>query len=660
MATHDAYAWLAGARGVGLGTGAPLARVVEVVSGVTGAEPESVGFWAPAVAGGLVSVVAALWALALGAPEAALCAGMLSSLASGYFLRSRLGYYDTDMATLLFPLAHCLLLAVWLSPWLRSPLTILTRRPDSDPDSEPPGPGWPFGIGATAVLLGGQWHHDIPNAYAVSFIISAGLVVLLGYPRYRTRLMLGLCIYGLAALHGMIGLALAAGLSVALLMRPQWELLATRRSALVAGFLLAVLVLAPPVLGLGGSVASKVQLYAKASAVDLWDASQREADGAQNASAPVYPDVVQSIIEAGNVTPSETIERMGVSTWAAVAGLAGFAVLVIVRPSALFLLPLAILSFFAMKFGSRFSMFGGPVVAIGLAVPLALWLAHGGGVRRRVLAGVVTTGIGLAALIPAVSGYADIPVASVLRPQHAQALERLEETPRHSVIWTWWDYGYATMFYGGRWTFADGARHTGRFLYPLARVLATPSPMQAAQIMRYSAIFRGEPWDKWDRMSAEDVRDFVDSLATQEIVPPIPVPRYLVVAWENLALASWITYFGSWDPVAGTGRHALCRMLRGDFSVDFETGILTMDGSSVRLATVDELTGEGRDYHSYGGGRLHLVINEPASQAFVMDDAAYHSMLVQLLITPPGEKGLEGSFRLVHEGFPFVRIYEGL
>jgi hypothetical protein len=43
-----------------------------------------------------------------------------------------------------------------------------------------------------------------------------------------------------------------------------------------------------------------------------------------------------------------------------------------------------------------------------------------------------------------------------------------------------------------------------------------------------------------------------------------------------------------------------------------------------------------------------------------MDDLAYNSMAVQLLIGDPGRPELTRYFKLVHEGFPLVRIYEVL
>ena len=49
MATHDAYAWLAGAKGVNRYSGSPLSELVLLISKVTGLSPGNVGFWLPAI-----------------------------------------------------------------------------------------------------------------------------------------------------------------------------------------------------------------------------------------------------------------------------------------------------------------------------------------------------------------------------------------------------------------------------------------------------------------------------------------------------------------------------------------------------------------------------------------------------------------------------------
>jgi dolichyl-diphosphooligosaccharide--protein glycosyltransferase len=91
-----------------------MSRLVAVVSSAFGVSPPVAAFWIPAVAGGLVSVACALWGNLLGGWAVALGAGLVGGVAPGFWYRTRLGYYDTDIVTLLVPLVVGLMLAWWV------------------------------------------------------------------------------------------------------------------------------------------------------------------------------------------------------------------------------------------------------------------------------------------------------------------------------------------------------------------------------------------------------------------------------------------------------------------------------------------------------------------------------------------------------------------
>ncbi|MDR2489158.1 MAG: hypothetical protein LBD42_06690 [Desulfovibrio sp.] len=129
LATHDAYHWVAGAEGFEFGTGHPMSEFARILSEITDIPPAQVAFWLPPVMGGLLAVGVWLWGWGLGYPFAGCCAGVLSSLAPAFCARTLLGFYDTDLIILLFPLLFGLIPALWLNPWLISPLELLWRLP---------------------------------------------------------------------------------------------------------------------------------------------------------------------------------------------------------------------------------------------------------------------------------------------------------------------------------------------------------------------------------------------------------------------------------------------------------------------------------------------------------------------------------------------------
>jgi len=669
LATHDAYCWVAGAKGVGTGCGTPLAKLAAFVSETTGLSLGLVAFWAPAVIASLVAVVLVLWAWTLGGLEAGLCAGMVGALAPGFFFRTRLGYYDTDIVTLLFPLVQSWVLAHWLSPWLSSPVAFFRKRKDPGPDSSRmPGLEWAFLAGLVVRYGGAGWHTNILDFNAVVFCAAIFLALALGRGQVRPRLLWGLGVYALAAFFGLLGLAAALGVTV-------FSRLAPRKFGQAAGKLIPALVLIAlvffstgPVYKVYTKALDQFRMYSKSvtEVVRGRDALKTPANTTDApVQKPVYPGITQSVVEAQNLPLTEILDKLYVKVWVAVAGLAGFLVVIVFRPAALFLLPLAALSFTGVKLGARMSMFGGPAVALGLSLPLCwltLWLI-GKRPWRRLAVTVLQALLGFALLWPLLDVYRPLGPTPILYKVHCQALQELEKiSPPNSQVWTWWDWGYATMYYSGRMSFADGARHSGEYLYPLGLALTTPNPLQANQLLKYGALQNNQPWTIWDKRPAKEVQSFLHLLGQQRLqLQDIP-RQYLVVTWENIRLAYWITYYGSWDITAGQGVHGQCLPLTDPFSVDHAKGILYLKGDKepIPLASMDTLIQGGRNHEDFPGPGGRLVVSKVADQAFLMDELCYQSMMVRLLIAPPEDPQLKGLFRIVFEGYPLVRIYEAL
>ncbi len=113
LATNDGYAWVAGAEGA-LDSAArqPMAKLLAVLGDLSGIRPALLAFWLPAFLAALCVVPITLWARQLDAPMMALPASVLVGLAPAFYTRTRLGYFDTDWATMVFPL-----LIGWLLSW---------------------------------------------------------------------------------------------------------------------------------------------------------------------------------------------------------------------------------------------------------------------------------------------------------------------------------------------------------------------------------------------------------------------------------------------------------------------------------------------------------------------------------------------------------------
>ena len=383
------------------------------------------------------------------------------------------------------------------------------------------------------------------------------------------------------------------------------------------------------------------------------------------ATQVAYPSITQSVIEAQNLPIGQVLAK--IYPWAAVTavGLLGFLVVLVLRPSALFLLPFGVFALAAVKMGARTVMFGGPVFALGLALPLAWAASRYLPDRPWRLSAVFGLEAGLAVLllIPYLP-YSNLPITPVLSREHCLALQALEPgTPKNSRIWTWWDWGYATQYYARRMSFADGARHDGRYVFPLGAAMIMPDPRQSGQLIEYSALQDYEPWRVWDTKDASEVVGFLRSLGIKDYNFQPGDKQYLVVARENFQLISWISFYGSWNLVQKKGSHAFAKAITTSFEVNSEEGTIKLKGSNnhIKLRSIDYFSEEEGVRKIYNNNsNFHAVLNKLSGDYYIFDDLAYNSMMVQLLISPPNDERFIPFFKLVFDGFPFVRIYEVL
>lgn len=678
MSTHDAYGWLAGAKGVNGYATFGMSWLAAGLAALFGAPLWKVGFWAPAFLGSLTAVVTALWAWLLGGRQAALAAGCLGSLSPGFFFRSRLGYYDSDAFTLLMPLLIGFLLAHLLSfcctrAWLATPEE---RAGGGEPPAWLPWLALGYGLIARSAPFA---HDDIHQLGVIMAWLALAVGLLTARPGLRLKALQLLIVYMLAAYGGnrlysvyifypspmnLAAIAAAAGVAALLWKRPERLRPVLDHPWVWLGALLAIATLYG-MFSPFGPFLTKVMSYFKPA----MDTASAGAGG--GAPGPVYPGITQSIREARNVADWPTFfAGMSMSPWVGAASLLGVLALLALRPAMALLLPLIAIGSASLFMGVRFAMFGGPACALGLGVG-AHWLArallHRTGAGPRALLAVQAV-IAAAGLLAYASIFSSYPPTPVLAPAHALALKKLRTiAPKDAGVWTWWDFGYATQYYAERMTPSDGGKHNGRDIFATALALTTPSYRQAAQVILLSAGLGDEPARRWDKMAAKDVRLELESLAAADVPMQRPPTQYLVVGWENITLLHWLTFYGTWDVASGKGVHAKTQSVDQAFKLDSTRGGMVMGGpggmsAPIPLSSLDHITAQGARRLGYPGnpGGPHLIVNDIAKQAVLMDDLAYNSMAVQLLIGDPSRPELTRYFKLVHEGFPQVRIYEVL
>ena len=639
LATHDAYAWVTGAEWEDTYTaGSPMALLLTSLSGLTKVRAANLAFWLPAVLAALSAIPITLWAAHLGARAgASLAAGVLGSLAPAFYARTRLGYFDTDWAVLFFPLLVSLLLAIWIRPYLRS---AGSDAPTRDRATRPLRRSLPLLV---VIPLGLVWHGTIPSYVLAILWLALALLILQGQRTAWAEALRTLLALSLAAGAGWIG-ALAGILLLLLCSRLPPEALHNRWGKRIALALLLGLLL----------------FFTGNQAHDFLAARIAHYVGLPggNASGLAYPDLSSSVRETQAVNPMAALQGAAFLWWLGIAGLVGFVLLIIRRPPAVFLAPLLILGVLSLRIGVRFVMFAAPVLCLGALVPADWWLAK----RRGVLQSGWLFIAALVVVVPFVQReYARLPIEPVLTQEHAAALRSLRSNAApEGLVWTWWDYGYATQYFTGLPTLADGSRNSGERLFTLGAVLGSGDLGSSARLMAYSAAHQATPWRIWEEWQAGQLDSWLAGLPEPAGGAGTTIPQYLVVQWEAISFLPWIQYLASWSFDDGAGQSSDVSYFAQPLELDLERGtFLERGGRAFSLSSADLLDESGVMHYAFPQNQagLHLLIRLDSSEVYLLDDRAYRSTLVTLLLKPDGSFTETADFELLVDGSPDVRVF---
>jgi dolichyl-diphosphooligosaccharide--protein glycosyltransferase len=699
LSTHDAYHWVAGAEGFGLAVGHPMADMLSGMAKILRISPAAVAFWFPAALASLMACVVFAWVWAFGSMEAGLAAGLLTTLAPGFLGRTLLGYYDTDLVTLFFPMLMSFVPACWAMRYMLLPRMIFRRLaansglkaarnlwggPDAAGKSSLEHLGNPLrwewmalaGLSGALAWWTQEWHSVFPYLIRYNVVLLAFMSLAMAPRGRRALLLLGSLAYALPALAGPAGLAASLIILLTGLKQARKQRLFLSRPAV-----LALLWLGTGALLLQGDILTTMLNHAEAYLKQAGDV-KNTGEGTRL----VYPSIAQSITEVQNLDFAALFAYFHPWGWASTLGLAGFCVVMARRPGALFLLPLAVLGILSTKLGGRMVMFGAPIVSIGLTLP-TYWILQRFPYKSRGGAGIGTLTSAILVIL-LVAPFADMIQAMSQGPminrRHAEALSRARDiTPPGSMLWLWWDWGYAAHHFARRATIADGAQHSGPSLYLPAAVFATNNARFARQIICHTSQAGNEPGNVFAGLDAEAAQSLMEKLRSPE-TPLIERKgrQFVVVSFEMLRLGFWISNFGNWNFIARQGEGGALSIIPQELFYKLDSGAVRLQDAdkTVYAASISVFQETGlsrRDYvrewfeanpnttpeeqKEFLAGRrnIHFFLNRVTGEKLVMDELLYNSLMVQLLTGSPQDPRFSPYFRLVYDNV-FARIYEVL
>ena len=436
----------------------------------------------------------------------------------------------------------------------------------------------------------------------------------------------------------------------------------------------------------------------------------------------IFPSVAQSIIEVQTIALPELLVYVYPIEIITLICFVTFLYRLAVTPAFIWFAPLLALSLLSLRMGARMIMFAPPVLLLALCIEAGLLLevlffrlllpllcrsrrqpretvsallspmvnasSSWGGAARLAASLVCTLGLAW----PLISLLPDYTQGPIISREQAESLAFIKKnTEEDSLVWNWWDWGYASHHFARRHTIADGARHGGPSLFLPAAVYTTADPRFARQIIKHTANKGNIPGNVFSGMTASEAQQLMRDLGDRS-KPLIEAPgkQYVVVSVDLLRLGLWVTRYGSWNFETKQAPGSLMNNLSQRLEFNVDTGVIQAENAQpVYAGTIDRFEPNGLERLSYNRyGAYHFIFSTQASgqgreanqtagplerfwkmqrgyfplttsidDKLVVDDVFYNTMMVQLLLCPKDDPAIAPYFKLVFDNI-YTRVYE--
>ncbi|MDR1976754.1 MAG: peptide transporter [Campylobacteraceae bacterium] len=529
-----------------------LPKITHVLYDILPFSLETIMFYLSAFAGSLLVIPFILIGKRLHLLLAGFVASLIASIGTSYYSRTVLGYYDTDVFNLFFPM-----LLVWS-------LSLALKTQEKK---------YLLLTGLEIVVY--RWCY--PSSYSLEFaffgLVGVYTVYMLITERMENKklrvsevlfLKQNVSNYQLLSimLIGMMGAPFMARITGVVIL----YLIALRKEfEKFALYIFAASVVIFFITGGINPIANQLAGY-------IFQRGGTIADGALH-----FYSVAQTIVEARTIEPSEIASKISGNIPLFVLSIIGYAWLCLRQPVMLLMLPLlGIGTVVAWSGGLRFAMYAIPVTAFGMGFFIfrvtELISAYIKGRVDALLTSLVfvciMTTSSLYPLVKTAWGYRTGAVFSI---EEVSLLEEFgKNVSREDYVVTWWDYGYPIRYYSDVKTLIDGAKHSGDVNFPVSFALSHDQKSAAnmarldveytekrAQILKdnQSSSIPGNnvAWFMKE-YGFENSNDFVLSLKTDIKLPEKTRDIYFYLPYRMLDIYPTIMSFSHLDLMSGAPR----------------------------------------------------------------------------------------------------------
>ena len=389
--------------------------------------------------------------------------------------------------------------------------------------------------------------------------------------------------------------------------------------------------------------------------------------------------VVQTVREAGAIPFSTVANRISGSMIGMILAFVGYVILVIKHRPFLVALPLMGVGLFALVGGLRFTVYAIPVAAIS-SIYLFFFISEY--MQNKVLKIALPVLALIVLLIPNIQHVIAYKVPTVLNKTEVEDLKQLEKlsTPKDYTL-AWWDYGYPIWFYSNTNTLIDGGKHTNdNFI--VSTIFQTSSSELAANLSRLAieTYVDSNYSNVANTLFKNGQKDQIDpNLLLEELesgnyrLPKKSRNIYLYLPYRMMGIFPTVTLFGNLDLITGKPKRKIVfyptRAVKNkDGILQFANGIvfdskkgelfLGREKVPVRYFVITQLTKKGETevitQPYYPEGAHVVVYMKNYGQFVIMDTQTFKSMYVQMFILGKYDKKL---FELVVNS-PYTKIYK--
>ncbi len=393
-----------------------------------------------------------------------------------------------------------------------------------------------------------------------------------------------------------------------------------------------------------------------------------------------FYQVVQTVREAGTIPFSVMAERISGSIAGVMLSLVGYIVLVLRHKPFIVALPLIGVGVLSLWAGLRFTVYAVPVAALS-AVYLFHVITKQVSQKKSIYVFAMTL-MTAGLLYPNIIHIIDYKVPTVLNETEVNDLAKLDAmaSPKDYTL-AWWDYGYPIWYYSNTNTLIDGGKHTNdNFI--ISKIMQTSSADLAANLSRlavetyvdsnYSEVadtlFKNKQKDQLDpNVFLSELDDSAYELPgkTRDI--------YLYLPYRMMSIFPTVAVFGNLDLTTGKEERAFAfyptqAISQNQGVLSFSNGIvfdankgeiaLGQQTKPVKQFIITQSTTEGKvqvqsqTYHA--DGEYVVMFLKSYGQFVVMDTQTFESMYVQMFLLGKYDEGL---FELVVSS-PYSKIYK--